>query len=240
VIQLLVDRVKNAWHRDLVADPAIHGWALNLYRAGERYPQTVADYFPAPSAPSRMLADSLRQHQRDEERHTTMYAHAIRSLGQPVVDLPEADVFNVAIRHHTVSSFTIAATDDAEVRRHKVAHFLVHAHTLERRVARSLEYHLDACTGAGAIRVESIVEAVLRDEREHVRYTAEAARDLLTRREAEDTFALHAAAERRANLEFSARQVRAFASRFADHAPASHRRFYRLCGVLMEQAAARA
>jgi hypothetical protein len=240
VIQLLVDRVKSGWHRDLVADPAIHGWALNLYRAGERYPQTVADYFPARSAPSRVLADSLRQHQRDEERHTTMYAHAIRSLGQPVVDLPSADVFNVAIRTHTTASFTVTDTDGAEVRRRKVAHFLVHAHTLEKRVARSLEYHLDACAGAGAARVESIVEAVLRDEHEHVRYTAEAARDLLTRREAQDTFALHASAERRANLEFSARQVRAFSARFAGRAPAAQRRFYRFCGILMEQAAARA
>jgi hypothetical protein len=233
----LVDWAKDRWHRDLVSDPVIHGWALNLYRAGERYPQTVADYFPVESAPHAALAESLRVHRQDEERHTAMYAHAIRALGEPVVDLDADDVFNVVIRSYTTESFTIAEADDAEARRLKVAHFLVHAHTLERRIARSLEYHLEACGSAGAPAVERIVEAVLRDERVHVRYTAESARDLLTRAEAAAFFAHHAHAEARANLAFSARQVRAFARRFVGRSPAHHRHFYRFCGVVMEQAA---
>ena len=58
-MQILVDWAKNRWHEDLVSDPVVHGWALNLYRAGERYPQTVADYFPAESAPSPQLAEAL-------------------------------------------------------------------------------------------------------------------------------------------------------------------------------------
>ena len=232
----IVDWAKERWHRDLVSDPVVHGWALNLYRAGERYPQTVADYFPVESAPHPALAESLRVHRRDEERHTAMYAHAIRALGQPVVDLGGDDVFNVVIRAHTGASFTVAAGDGADARRLKVAHFLVHAHTLEKRVARSLEYHLGACASAGAPAVERIVASVLADERVHVRYTAEAARDLLTRDEATSAFAHHAGAEARANLLFSARQVRAYASRFADRAPARRRRFYRFCGDLMEAA----
>jgi hypothetical protein len=232
----IVDRAKDLWHRDLVSDPVVHGWALNLYRAGERYPQTVADYFPAAAAPHAALAESIRVHRRDEERHTAMYAHAIRALGQPVVDLGGDDVFNVVIRRHTRESFTVARGDGAEARRLKVAHFLVHAHTLERRVARSLEYHADACARAGSS-VSRIVEAVLRDEREHVRYTAEAARALLTRAEAASAFEHHARAEAIANLTFSARQVRAFAGRFTDRAPARRRRFYRFCGAVMEAAA---
>jgi hypothetical protein len=231
----IVDWAKDRWHRDLVSDPVVHGWALNLYRAGERYPQTVADYFPAEAAPSAALAESIRAHRRDEERHTAMYAHAIHSLGQPVVELDGDDVFNVVIRKHTRAGFTVAPGDSAEVRRLKVAHFLVHAHTLERRVARSLEYHLDACARAGSP-VARIVDAVLRDEREHVRYTAEAGRGLLTRAEAERVFEHHARAEAVANLTFSARQVRAFARRFEDRSPARRRRFYRFCGAVMEAA----
>jgi len=232
----IVDWAKNRWHRDLVADPVVHGWALNLYRAGERYPQTVADYFPVESAPHAALAESLRVHRRDEERHTAMYAHAIRALGQPVVELDGDDVFNVVIRAQTQASFTVDGGDDADARRRKVAHFLVHAHTLEKRVARSLEYHLDACAGARSAAVERIVDAVLRDERVHVSYTAEAARDLLTRGEAAEAFAHHARAEAIANLTFSARQVRAFARRFTDRKPARRRRFYRFCGAVMEAA----
>ena len=233
----LVDWGKERWHRDLVSDPVIHGWALNLYRAGERYPQTVADYFPVEAAPHAALAESLRVHRQDEERHTAMYAHAIRSLGQPVTDLDAGDVFNVVIRSYTTESFTIADGDGAEARRLKVAHFLVHAHTLEKRIARSLEYHLDACGRAGAPPVERIVDAVLRDERVHVRYTADSARDLLTRDEAASVFAHHARAEARANLAFSARQVRAFARKFEGRSPAHRRQFYRFCGAVMEQAA---
>src|SRR5688572_21693749 len=112
----VVDWAKGRWHRDLVADPVVHGWALNLYRAGERYPQTVADYFPVESAPHPALAESLRVHRRDEERHTAMYAHAIRALGQPVVDLDGDDVFNVVIRSRTAASFTMSGGDDAEAR----------------------------------------------------------------------------------------------------------------------------
>lgn len=233
----IVDWAKDRWHRDLVSDPVIHGWALNLYRAGERYPQTVTDYFPVEAAPHAALAESLRVHRQDEERHTAMYAHAIRALGEPVVDLDADDVFNVVIRSYTEESFTIADTDDAEARRLKVAHFLVHAHTLEKRIARSLEYHLEACGSAGAPAVASIVEAVLRDEHEHVRYTAAAGRDLLTRAEAAVVFEHHRRAEARANLAFSARQVRSFARRFVGRSPAHHRQFYRFCGVVMEQAA---
>jgi hypothetical protein len=220
-----------------VADPIAHGWALNLYRAGERYPQTVTDYFPVEAAPDTTLAESLRVHRQDEERHTAMYAHAIRALGEPVVELPAEDIFNVAIRSNTTASFTIGPGDGCEVLRLKVAHFLVHAHTLEKRIARSLEYHLDACAGAQSPAVERIVEAVLRDERVHVRYTADAARMLLTRSEAESAFAHHAHAEARANLTFSARQVRAYDRLFTGRAAPQRRKFYRLCGAVMEQAA---
>jgi hypothetical protein len=128
-------------------------------------------------------------------------------------------------------------TDGPETRRLKVAHFLVHAHTLEKRIARSLEYHAEACAAFGSPAVSRVVDAVLRDEREHVRYTAESARDLLTRSEAATVFAHHRHAEGRANLAFSARQVRAFARRFTGRSPAHHRQFYRFCGVVMEQAA---
>lgn len=233
----IVDWGKALWHRDLVSDPVIHGWALNLYRAGEQYPQTVTDYFPVEAAPHAALAESLRVHRQDEERHTAMYAHAIRALGEPVVDLEPDDVFNAVIRSFTTVSFTITGADGAEARRLKVAHFLVHAHTLEKRIARSLEYHLEACGASGAPAVARIVEAVLRDERVHVRYTGESARDLLTRAEAAEVFDHHARAEARANLAFSARQVRAFARRFVGRSPAHRRRLYRFCGAVMEQAA---
>jgi hypothetical protein len=236
MIQILVDWAKNRVHEDLVADPAVHGWALNLYRAGERYPQTVADYFPVEAAPCPRLAQDMRDHRRDETRHTAMYAHAIRSIGQPLVEMSGDEVFNVVVRSHTFQSFTIGPGDGAESRRLKVAHFLAHAHFLEKRVARSLEYHRDACERGGAAEVERAVAAVLRDETHHVRYTAEAARDLLTREEASAVFAHHRQAEAVSNLVFSRRQIRAYTARFPGK-PALRRRLYRLGARLMEEAA---
>ena len=78
----LVHRVKRAWHRQLASQPETHAWVLNLYRAGERHPQTVLDYFPLEFAPSPELAEKLRRHRADEQRHTSMYARAIAELGQ--------------------------------------------------------------------------------------------------------------------------------------------------------------
>ncbi len=231
--QSIVDWTKNLWHHDLVADPVVHGWVLNLYRAGERYPQTIADYFPAEHAPDAQLAADLRRHRHDEERHAAMYTCAIRALGQPVVELDGGDVFNVVIRSFTEQNFTIAESDDRETKRRKLANFLAHAHFLEKRIARSLLYHRDACERAGAAVPERVVTAVLRDEDRHVSYTADAARALLTREEADHVFEHHRRAEAKANLAFSQRQVRAYVRRFG-HRPV----FYRFCAFLMEHAAA--
>ena len=238
-MQIMIDWAKNRWHRDIVSNPVIHGWVLNLYRLGERYPQTVTDYFPVQHAPSDELANDLLRHRHDEERHTQMYAVAIRGLEQPVVDAADdCDVFNAVIRSHTAESFTIVAGDSGDVKRLKIAHFLVHAHFLEKRIARSLQYHLDACERAGADGPERVVAAVLRDEDRHVSYTAAAACDLLMRGEKDAVFDHHRRAEARANLDFSQKHVRDFARRYSHLVPRDRAPFYRACGFLMEQAIA--
>ncbi|HEX8616068.1 MAG TPA: hypothetical protein VF911_00670 [Thermoanaerobaculia bacterium] len=234
----IVDAAKRRFHRDTVAYPVMHAWVLNLYRAGERYPQTVTDYFPSRHAPSAELAALLDRHRHDEERHTAMYAAAIRTLEQPVVELDGQDVFNVAIRSHTAESFTIDDGDCADSRRLKLAHFLAHAHFLEKRIERSLQYHRDACERGGAAVAERVVTAVLQDETRHVRYTAEHSRALLSAREASAVFEHHRRAEARANLEFSERQVRACSRTFATLVRADQRWFYDACAFLMRQAAA--
>jgi hypothetical protein len=228
----VIDWTKRRFHRDVVSDPAVHGWVLNLYRAGERYPQTVGDYFPAQHAPDAQLAADLVRHRGDEARHTAMYGRAIERMGQPVVEMADDDIYNVVIRDFTTESFTIDDGDSSDTKRRRLAHFLAHAHFLEKRIARSLQYHRDACEHGGALVAERVVEAVLRDEERHVSYTAAAARALLTRAEAGHVFDHHRRAEARANLLFSRRQVTAFVGRFGRR-PA----FYRFCGFVMEQAA---
>jgi len=47
---LVVGAVKRRLHRDIVADPVLHGLVLNLYLNGERYPHRVDDYFPLAAA----------------------------------------------------------------------------------------------------------------------------------------------------------------------------------------------
>lgn len=239
MMQIVVDWAKNRWHRDIVSHPVIHGWVLNLYRAGERYPQTVTDYFPVQHAPHAELAENLRRHRRDEERHTAMYAAAIRALGQPVVDADDdRDVFNAVIRSHTGQSFTISDDDSGDAKRLKLAHFLAHAHFLEKRIARSLEYHRDACERAGSHIAERAVTAVLEDERHHVAYTAEAARDLLTHRETAAVFEHHRHAEAKANLDFSQKHVRDFTRMYRALVPFDRVPFYRACALVMERAVA--
>lgn len=235
-MQQIVDSVKRSIHREIASRPVTHAWALNLYRAGERYPQTVCDYFPAEHAPWPELADEMRRHRHDEERHTAMYAHAIRSLCQPVLEVADRDVLNVVIRSYTAESFTIVESDDRDTRRRKLAHFLTHAHFLEKRVARSLEYHREACAAAGAMDAQRVVDAVLRDEGRHVTYTIEAARELLTAGERSAVFDHHRRAEAKANLDFSQRQIRAFLRLAAPAVPAERRWLYRFCAFVMEEA----
>jgi hypothetical protein len=226
--------LKRRWHDELVRHPRTHAWVLNLYRAGEHHPDTVDDYFPIAHAPP-ALAERMARHRAEEAMHERLYARAIEKLGEPLEDFTGLDVFNVQIRAHTPARFRIVDEDTPAQRTEKLAHFLAHAHFLEARIARSLEVHVEACERAGQHEVAKAVRVVLEDEREHARYTRAAVFELLPRAHAQAVLALHARGEARANLAFSARQVRAHLARHDTHA----RALWRVCARLMEGAVAR-
>jgi hypothetical protein len=231
----LVGDAKRAWHRDLASDPTTHAWVLSLYRAGERHPQTVLDYFPHQHAPWPELQQQMLRHRDDEARHTKMYEGAIAALGQPLEEHRGLDVFNNAIRAATPASFAIDDRAPPELRERQLAHFLAHAHYLETRIARSLEYHLDACAVAHNPKVQAVVERVHADELRHIGYTQAAVQRLLGEKDAADVLRLHQAAEARANRAFSARQVRAFLRRFPAVGRRRDRLMYAAGALLMER-----
>lgn len=228
--------LKRAWHRDLVSDPATHAWVIALYRAGERHPETVLDYFPSQHAPTPALAEKLDHHRADEARHTRYYTRALELLAVERNDTVEEptglDVFNNAIRACTTASFAIDDTTPAAERPLKVAHFLAHAHFLESRIATSLDYHLEACARAGRPAVTALVEMVHRDEERHTSYTRDAVFELLGARRARDVLAHHRRAEARADRLFSARQVRRFLRTFPE--AGTHRALYAAAALLMD------
>jgi hypothetical protein len=228
---LIVDRIKRRLHRDIVADPVVHGLVLNLYLNGERYPQCVDDYFPIEAVNEPELADSMRRHITEEEKHVLLYEKAIERLQQPVLDLDKVDVFNEVIRTHTPVVFRIAADDDADTKTLKVAHFLAHVHFLEKRIARSLEYHVAACAHAACDYPEKAVGAVLKDEGRHVSYTLAAVQHLLPARLANEVLAVHGRAERRAHFDFSSRQLRRLTR--DRHLPAARRAAYTGCAAFL-------
>jgi hypothetical protein len=239
----LRDRVKLRLHMDLARDDAAHAWVLNLYRAGEKHPETVDDYFPVRHADSPALAAQLERHANDERAHTRLYEQALRRMGQPVTELSGFDVFNQVIRAHTPVSFAILEDDDAATKRRRIGHFLVHAHTLEKRVARSLEIHLEACERVGKHEVVRMVKRVHDDELRHVASTLSAAEALFTRAELNDALEVHAHAEAAADRAFSSLQMRRFLreerERTDRRASLSHRALYRLGVFLMERENAR-
>ncbi|HEY6893777.1 MAG TPA: hypothetical protein VI258_06400 [Rhodanobacteraceae bacterium] len=202
-----IDAIKRKLHREIVADPVLHGLVLNLYLNGEEYPHLVDDYFPIEVGREWGLDEAMRNHLADEDKHVALYRKAITKLSQPVLALAMPDIFNEVIRSHTPASFAMSPADARDTRRLKLAHFFAHAHFLEKRVARSLEYHIDACAHAASPYPGKAVAAVLQDEGRHVSYTREAVGDLLPRTSANEVLALHARAERRANFDFSARQL---------------------------------
>jgi hypothetical protein len=234
------ERIERAWkirlHVELASDPRAHAWALGLYRAGERHPETVADYFPVERARDAWpeLAAAMKRHAGDERRHAALYGRAIADMGQPIREHEGSDVFNCVIREHTPISWAIDDADPREVVRVKLAHFLAHAHTLEKRIARSLEYHVEACAIARREQARSVVARVLADESRHVAYTGEAVRELTTHRERAAILAAHQGAERRADRAFSARQLRTFLAHHAARLPARDRIVYAASVFVME------
>jgi hypothetical protein len=229
----IIDSVKFRLHRDIVADPVLHGLVLNLYLNGEQYPHRVQDYFPMQIVEAAELVDAMRRHIAEEDKHTALYIRAIEKLGQPVMVLPMHDVYNEIIRAHTPVSFAIAPDDDTDMRRGKLAHFFAHLHHLEKRIARSLEYHVEACARAGTSYPEKVVGMVLKDEWRHVSYTREAVAHLLPARAATAVMALHRRAERRANLDFSAGQLGGLLRHHAGRFPRLRGAGYRGCALLL-------
>jgi hypothetical protein len=228
-----VDSIKRRLHRDIVADPVLHGLVLNLYLNGERYPQQVDDYFPIAQVTDAALAEQMRTHVTDEQKHVLLYEKAITKLEQPIVQLSPSDIFNVVIRSHTAVSFKIDPYDSTDARTLKLAHFFAHVHFLEKRVARSLEFHVDACAHSSSDYAQKAVMAVLKDEGRHVRYTCEAVEGLLPARIANEVLEGHARAERRANLDFSARQLRRLTRDTHGLFTPARRLAYRACADLL-------
>ena len=232
----IIDRVKGRFHGDLVANPVTHGWVLNLYRGGERYPQRVCDYFQSDYAPNADLAAQLRRHSAEEDKHVHLFSQALNTLEQPVVEVELGDVFNEVIRSFTPDTFHIVESDAPEARRRKLANFLAHAHHLEKRVARSFGYHIDACERVRRDEIAELVARAKHDEEGHVRYTKLAVFDLLTRRDAQEVMDVHKRAEARANLLFSQCQVRTFLAKYASQLPKYRQWLFRVCATIMETA----
>jgi hypothetical protein len=193
--------IKRRLHRDIVADPVLHGRVLNLYLNGEQYPHRVAGYFPLAAVEDAALERRMRAHLREEDKHVALYSRAVRALGEPVVELPLPEIYNTVILRHTPT----ARVDD---RREALANFLAHLHFLETRVAQSLEFHLDACAHSASPYPAKAVDVILHDERGHAAYTREAVFELVPRPMAHRILAVHRRAEARANREFSARELK--------------------------------
>ncbi len=225
-------------HAQLASDPRAHAWTLSLYRAGEKHPETVSDYFPCERAKERWpeLAASMKRHAGDERGHAALYAKAIERMGERVLEIDDGDVFNVVIRQHTRASWRIDEADDMDAVRLKLAHFLAHAHHLEKRISGSLRFHHEGCVRAGRDDVRATVERVLADEERHVSYTREAAIELTTHREREDVMRAHAEGESRADRAFSARQLRTLLAQHGGSLPLGDRIFYAASAFVMEQA----
>lgn len=201
----VIDGIKRRLHRDIVADPVLHGRVLNLYLNGEQYPHRVRDYFPAAALEDVALERRMREHLREEDKHVALYMKAIRAIGQPVAELPLQDVYNTVILRHTPRQ---PAAEEADGRRVGLAHFFAHLHFLESRVAQSLEYHLEACAHAASPYPAKAVEVILRDEHAHAAYTREAVFRLVPAGIGRNVLEIHRRAESRANREFSARELK--------------------------------
>jgi hypothetical protein len=226
--------IKRRLHRDICRDPVLHGLVLNLYLNGEEYPHRIDDYFPVWAVDDSHLLAAMKSHMKDEDKHVALYRKAIRKIEQPIVELPLADVYNEVIRGHTPQSFSIDQQDSADQRTFKLASFMAHLHFLEKRIARSLEFHVEACASSPSEYSEKAVGIVLSDEIHHVQYTRDAVSHLLPVATAKKVLEEHRLAEKRANLDFSSQQLSRLTSNYAERFPRSRRRIYYHASNLLE------
>lgn len=226
--------IKRRLHRDICRDPVLHGLVLNLYLNGEEYPHRIDDYFPVWAVADAQLLSAMKSHMQDEDKHVALYRKAIQKIGQPIVELPLADVYNEVIRGHTEQSFRIDESDSSDQRVFKLASFFAHLHFLEKRIARSLEYHLEGCSSSPSAYSEKAVGIVFGDEIHHVQYTREAVFHLLPVEKAKRVLNHHRRAEAKANLDFSSRQLSQLSSKYSDRFPRARRRIYRHASELLE------
>lgn len=224
---MITATIKRRMHRDICADPVLHGLVLNLYLNGEEYPHRVADYFPLVDDFEPELASRMRAHMQDEDKHIALYQKAVRQIAQPVQRLPMADVFNHVILSHTPDSFAFEESDNNQIKRLKLANFFAHLHFLESRVARSLEYHLEGCDRSPSSYPAKVIRVILKDELGHAQYTREAVHELLPRAKALDVLGIHQRAESRANVDFSYRQFKRLLSEQPQRFPRSRQWLYR-------------
>lgn len=231
---MIAGPIKRRLHRDICSDPVLHGLVLNLYLNGEEYPHRIDDYFPVWAVNDADLLSAMQSHMQDEDKHVALYRKAIQKIDQPIVELPLADVYNEIIRGYTPQSFRIDQQDDEDGRTYKLAGFFAHLHFLEKRIARSLDFHLDGCASSPSDYSEKAVGIVLSDETHHVKYTREAVFHLLPEATARSVLDEHRKAEARANLDFSSRQLTQLTSRYAERFPRSRRRIYQYASKLLE------
>jgi len=231
---LIASAIKRRLHRDICSDPVLHGLVLNLYLNGEEFPHRTDDYFPVWAVRDKDLLSTMQSHMRDEDKHVAIYRKAISKIGQPIVALPIAEIYNSIICRYTPHSFHISQEDSADQRVFKLANFMAHLHFLEKRIARSLEFHLEGCSSSPSDYSEKAVKIVLGDETHHVEYTREAVFHLLPEPSAKTVLDEHRRAEARANLDFSSQQLTMLTSQYADRFPRARRRIYRHASDLLE------
>jgi hypothetical protein len=231
---LIASAIKRRLHRDICSDPVLHGLVLNLYLNGEEFPHRTDDYFPVWAVPDKDLLSAMRSHMQDEDKHVALYRKAITKLGQPIVELPLVEIYNSIICRYTPHSFHIDKRDSADQRTFKLANFMAHLHFLEKRIARSLDFHLEGCSSSPGDYSEKAVKIVLGDETHHVEYTREAVFHLLPGPSAKTVLEEHRRAEARANLDFSSQQLTMLTSHYADRFPRARRRIYRHASDLLE------
>ncbi|MGI9270719.1 MAG: hypothetical protein ACR2QT_03020 [Woeseiaceae bacterium] len=231
---MIAGTIKRRLHRDICSDPVLHGLVLNLYLNGEEFPHRADDYFPVWAVEDADLLSAMQSHMRDEDKHVALYRKAIKKIDQPIVELPIEEIYNSIIRRYTPQSFLINKRDKPDQRTFKLANFLAHLHFLEKRIARSLEFHLEGCSSSPSDYSEKAVGIVFGDETHHVQYTREAVFHLLPSPTAKTVLDEHRQAEARANLDFSSQQLSMLTSNYADHFPRARSRIYRHASALLE------
>ena len=163
---------------EIVSNQAAHNFILNVYRYNENTRALRLSKF------TELVRDPelkilVAKHFFDESKHAFLFTRHLLELGADIYPLPPEMDYLYKLESSGIGVSFERMLDSDELTDDEIVRFLVADELLEERGVKTLSQHLDAVTES---KTRSLIDAILRDEKNHVSYINQAIETLSSSR----------------------------------------------------------